>query len=125
MTAFHARTGHVISVGPWLDGVHLTCILCVQNTLRLYEVHIDASSGDGSLKALPFEKTDVWALSWAADDPSMFAIMEKHRLIIVQDQHAEEPYPTGSYLVKFGHLEADLVDLTKMMLAADVRSALC
>jgi hypothetical protein len=92
----------------------------VQNRLHASELCCGNASEEGPLKALPIDRSDVWALCWAEEDPKLFAMMDKNRLVIVQDLQAEEPSPTGSFLIRFGNLEAELADLSNIMADPEV-----
>ncbi|KAJ8610815.1 hypothetical protein CTAYLR_006449 [Chrysophaeum taylorii] len=56
-------------------------------------------------KMLEFERKDTWDVAWAADDPNMFAAMEKTRLYIYSNLDPEEPVVCPGYLASFANLK--------------------
>ena len=53
----------------------------VTGLLQFVEIS-DASRGVGGGGVLKFERKDVWDMKWAADNPDLFAMMEKTRMYI-------------------------------------------
>ena len=58
-----------------------------------------------------FERRDVWDLCWAADNPELFALMEKTRMYIFRNLEPEEPVVCSAYLCSFKDLEIFAVSL--------------
>ncbi|KAJ3365210.1 WD repeat-containing protein 35 [Kappamyces sp. JEL0680] len=65
-------------------------------------------------KLLDMERKDVWGVRWARDNPEMFAIMEKTRLLIFRTLEAEDPVASSSYLCDFDNLEVKTVLLDEV-----------
>lgn len=52
-----------------------------------------------------FERKDVWALSWALDDPELFVVMEKARMVVYKgDLEPEPPVVTSGFLCEYTDL---------------------
>lgn len=93
----------------------------MQNVLKVVALD-EADEATGSTTTqLSIHRTDVWDVCWASDDPHAFAIMDKTKLTILHDLHAEDPIVTDHFLVSFGQLEADMVDLDALMQDPEVR----
>lgn len=48
-----------------------------------------------------FERKDVWAMCWAADNPQSFAVMEKTRMYVFKGLYPEEPISCSGYICNF------------------------
>ncbi|XP_068148645.1 WD repeat-containing protein 35 [Drosophila tropicalis] len=51
------------------------------------------------------ERKDVWAVSWAKDNPLLLALMEKTRMYIFRGNDPEEPISCSGYICNFEDLE--------------------
>ncbi|CAE7573710.1 Wdr35 [Symbiodinium sp. CCMP2456] len=67
------------------------------------------SQDNGPGKQLDFERKDVWNMRWAADNPDLFAIMEKTRMYIVRGLQPEEPVLSNAYICAFKDLQIQSV----------------
>jgi WD repeat-containing protein 35 len=79
----------------------------------------DQYIGDQYGKKLPVDRKDVWDLCWAEDDPDMIVIMEKTKMVVFQNEVAEEPIVSSAYLGRFKDLEVRLVALDSLMQTPD------
>eukprot|EP00965_Chrysotila_dentata_P061632 2041159-Pleurochrysis_carterae.AAC.2 len=71
-------------------------------------------TGDGSPPA-KFERKEVWDMKWAADDPNLFAIMEKTRMYIFDELVPEEPIVSSAYLCSFSQLQVRTLSLDQLI----------
>lgn len=51
---------------------------------------------------------DVWDVCWAEDDPSLVALMEKGRMVVLRGGAPEEPVATSAHLAAFRELQVGL-----------------
>ncbi len=86
----------------------LTCsvlsIIDMTGLLQFVELE-GASKEDGSGGLVKFERKDVWDMKWAADNPDLFAMMEKTRMYIFRALEPEEPILSAGYICNFRDLE--------------------
>lgn len=61
-------------------------------------VDMSGSSTEGLVK---FDRKDVWDMKWAADNPELFAMMEKTRMYIFRNLEPEEPILSAGYICCF------------------------
>ena len=76
------------------------------------------SAARGGGRKAPFtkiERKDVWAVMWAEDNPTMFAIMEKTKMYIFRDTKPEAAVVSSGYLCQFRDLEMKMVLLDEIM----------
>ena len=97
---------------------------CLQNTLTVLSLTEGDEATGTSHSTMAISKPDVWDVRWATDDPQAFATMDKTKLTIMRDLHAEAPIVTNHFLVAFGELEAEMVDLDTLMQNPEVRQHL-
>ncbi|GAB1603121.1 repeat-containing 35-like isoform X2 [Argonauta hians] len=98
---------------------NMTSLAIVDNhgVLSMYKLN-SGKSGDGRNNAaekLNFERKDVWNIKWASDNPNLFALMEKERLLVVHGGETEEPIPCKGYLCQFADLQIKVVLLENIM----------
>ncbi|KAJ3140913.1 WD repeat-containing protein 35 [Physocladia obscura] len=71
---------------------------------------------DGGGNLIEFERKDVWDIKWAADNPESFAIMEKTRMFIFQENNIpEEPVTCSGYICAFENLQVKTVLLDDLL----------
>lgn len=70
--------------------------------------------GDAYGKKLAIDRKDVWDMQWSEDDPEMFVIMEKTKMIVFHNETAEEPVLSSAYLGRFKDLEIRVVALDSL-----------
>ena len=51
-----------------------------------------------------FERKEVWHSKWSSDTPSSLAIMEKQKLIFIENEKPEDPIITNSYICDFSNM---------------------
>ena len=85
---------------------------------------LDTTKGKGGEVLLPsageeppvrFERKDVWQVLWAEDNASLFAVMEKSRMLVFRDLLPDEPVLTSGYLCSFCGLEVRAAMLDTIM----------
>ncbi|KAI8616049.1 WD repeat-containing protein 35 [Chytriomyces sp. MP71] len=76
--------------------------------------YITASSVVEGGKLLEIERKDVWDIEWAHDNPESFAIMEKTRMFIFENNVAEEPVTCSGYICSFDNLQVKTVILDEL-----------
>lgn len=54
---------------------------------------------------------EVWNASWASDNPSQFAALERQKLIVYNNLEPDDPVPCLSHIAEFNDLEITCVDL--------------
>ena len=62
-------------------------------------------------KVLGFERSNVWMMRWAEDDPEYLAVMEQRKRYIFRGVDPEEPQDSSSYISAFRNMEVESVDL--------------
>ncbi|KAJ3069811.1 WD repeat-containing protein 35 [Podochytrium sp. JEL0797] len=62
-------------------------------------------------KLFDFERKDVWDVEWATENPESFAIMEKTRLFIFENNIPEEPVTCSGYIGSFDNLQVKTICL--------------
>jgi hypothetical protein len=92
----------------------------MQNCFSLLALDQQDEVASTSYRRLSTTKHDVWDVRPAADDPRVFAIMDKTKLTIMRELDAEAPIVTRHYLISFGDLEAAMVDLDALMADPEV-----
>lgn len=75
--------------------------LCLYDILpgeeRGEEVHSqNPKAANYMVQKVQIERKDVWDVKWSDDNPDMFAIMEKTRLIVYDGTRAEDPIQTST-----------------------------
>nr|XP_032817286.1 WD repeat-containing protein 35 isoform X1 [Petromyzon marinus] len=83
----------------------------------------DAGDGARATGAAPgqprdpigFERKDVWDVRWAADNPDLFAMMEKTRMYVFRNLDPEEPIQTSGYICSFEDLEIKSVLMDEIL----------
>lgn len=78
-------------------------------------MYISASFG----KKMNIERKDVWDMIWSSDDPDMFAIMEKTKLVVFQNETPEDPVVSSAYLCTFEQFELKLIALDVLFQSPD------
>ena len=58
-----------------------------------------------------FERSNVWAMLWADDDPEYLAVMERRKRYIFRGVDPEEPSDSCSYISTFSNMEVEAIDL--------------
>lgn len=76
----------------------------------------------GKEGVLKFERKDVWDMKWAADNPDLFAMMEKTRMYIIRKLEPEEPILSAGYICSFKDLEIRAVLLDEVLRDPDAPS---
>ncbi|KAJ3028245.1 UNVERIFIED_CONTAM: WD repeat-containing protein 35 [Siphonaria sp. JEL0065] len=76
--------------------------------------YIAANSVVEGGKLFEFERKDVWDVEWATDNPESFAIMEKTRLFIFENNVPEEPITCSGYIGTFDNLQVKAVMLDEL-----------
>ncbi|KAI1284858.1 WD repeat-containing protein 35 [Halotydeus destructor] len=66
-------------------------------------------------KLLAFEKKDVWDIMWASDNPDLFAITEKNKLLIYKDLECDDSDHATGHLMGFSDLIIRTVDLDSLV----------
>lgn len=69
------------------------------------------------------ERKDVWAVSWAKDNPLLLALMEKTRMYIFRGNDPEEPISCSGYICTFEDLEITSVLLDDIISCGEVQNA--
>ena len=95
------------------DGTKFS-IIDINGIVSFYDLTSDAD-GSGNGSHLPIEKKEVWSLIWSADNPTICAMMEKNRLIVMKDFESEEPILSAGYLCDFTDLEVKSVLLDDIL----------
>lgn len=91
-------------------------------TLTLVDIKAAAAGGGGEAanpgggvavggKVLGFERSNVWMMRWADDDPEYLAVMEQRKRYIFRGVDPEEPQDSSSYISAFRNMEVESVDL--------------
>ncbi len=123
---------YATSTKPYKIGINSnsTCISVVDVTGLLQFVEIEQSGnssgrygsvatggdrGAGGGGLLKFERKDVWDMKWAADNPDLFAMMEKTRMYIFRSMEPEEPILSAGYICSFRDLEIRAVLLDEVV----------
>lgn len=113
---------HVANCRP--DKISLNCnstrlaIIDISGVLSFFD--FERKTGDGSNVSsygehLKFERKDVWDMKWAADNPELFAMMEKTRMYIFRNLDPEEPIVCSGYICQFEDLQVKSVLLDEVM----------
>jgi WD repeat-containing protein 35 len=58
-----------------------------------------------------FERSNVWDMRWAEDDPEYLAVMENRSRYIFKGTNPEPPIESTSWLTRFSDLEVETIDL--------------
>ncbi len=95
------------------DGTKFS-IIDINGIVSFYDLTCD-SDGSGVGQHLPLEKKEVWSIIWSVDNPSICAMMEKNRLIVMKDFESEEPILSAGYLCDFTDLEVKSVLLDEIL----------
>ncbi|XP_034107561.1 WD repeat-containing protein 35 [Drosophila albomicans] len=69
------------------------------------------------------ERKDVWAVSWAKDNPLLLALMEKTRMYIFRGNDPEEPISCSGYICTFEDLEITSVLLDDIISIGELQNA--
>ncbi|XP_017844567.1 WD repeat-containing protein 35 isoform X1 [Drosophila busckii] len=69
------------------------------------------------------ERKDVWAVSWAKDNPLLLALMEKTRMYIFRGNDPEEPISCSGYICTFEDLEITSVLLDDIISVGEIQSS--
>lgn len=73
----------------------LLSVIDRSGALRVIQINSKSDeSNNFNTTVLDIDKKDVWDFKWATDSPSMFAIMEKTRLVVFNGLEAEEAIPS-------------------------------
>lgn len=70
-------------------------------------------------KKLSIERKDVWDLRWSEDDPDMIVVMEKTKMVVINQETPEEPVVSSAYLARFKDLEIRVVAMDTLMMHPD------
>ncbi len=65
------------------------------------------------------DRKDVWDMRWSEDDSDMVVIMEKTKMMVFNNETAEDPCVSSGYLARFKDLEIRVVTLDGMLQAPD------
>ncbi|KAI9321165.1 hypothetical protein BDR26DRAFT_943956 [Obelidium mucronatum] len=123
------ETKYAIPIRPQF--ISLNCnstrlaMLDVSGVLKMLELGKRAGAGNnGSYvaansvveggKLFDFERKDVWDIEWATDNPESFAIMEKTRLFIFENNVPEEPITCSGYIGSFDNLQIKSIMLDEL-----------
>lgn len=96
------------------DGTKFS-IIDINGIVSFYDLTSDADGNAGVGQHLPIEKKEVWSIIWSVDNPSICAMMEKNRLIVMKDFESEEPILSAGYLCDFTDLEVKSVLLDEIL----------
>lgn len=96
------------------DGTKFS-IIDINGIVSFYDLTSDADGNTGVGQHLPIEKKEVWSIIWSVDNPSICAMMEKNRLIVMKDFESEEPILSAGYLCDFTDLEVKSVLLDEIL----------
>ncbi|XP_034481255.1 WD repeat-containing protein 35 [Drosophila innubila] len=69
------------------------------------------------------ERKDVWAVSWAKDNPLLLALMEKTRMYIFRGNDPEEPISCSGYICTFEDLEITSVLLDDIISIGELQNS--
>jgi len=69
------------------------------------------------------ERKDVWAVSWAKDNPLLLALMEKTRMYIFRGNDPEEPVSCSGYICTFEDLEITSVLLDDIISVGELQNS--
>ncbi|XP_002007154.3 WD repeat-containing protein 35 [Drosophila mojavensis] len=69
------------------------------------------------------ERKDVWAVSWAKDNPLLLALMEKTRMYIFRGNDPEEPISCSGYICTFEDLEITSVLLDDIISCGELQNS--
>lgn len=58
----------------------------------------------GSKQATGFERTDVWDVRWSIDDPDLFVVLEKSKMVVFRGAEPEEPMQCSATVCEFKDL---------------------
>ena len=89
-------------------------IIDINGIVSFYDLKND-TDGSGVGQHLSIEKKEVWSIIWSVDNPTICAMMEKNRLIVMKDFEAEEPILSAGYLCDFTDLEVKSVLLDEIL----------
>ncbi len=89
-------------------------IIDINGIVSFYDLKND-TDGLGVGQHLSIEKKEVWSIIWSVDNPTICAMMEKNRLIVMKDFEAEEPILSAGYLCDFTDLEVKSVLLDEIL----------
>ncbi|XP_052827196.1 WD repeat-containing protein 35 [Octopus bimaculoides] len=98
---------------------NLTILALVDNygVLSMYNLngYKDNNGKSSNTEQLNFDRKDVWNIKWANDNPNLFALMEKERMLVVRGIEPEEPVSSKGYLCHFSDLQIKTVLLENIM----------
>eukprot|EP00457_Paulinella_chromatophora_P000783 gb/GEZN01000783.1/.p1 GENE.gb/GEZN01000783.1/~~gb/GEZN01000783.1/.p1 ORF type:complete len:1200 (+),score=159.05 gb/GEZN01000783.1/:95-3694(+) len=102
-------------------------VIDIQGKCFLFELPVeleeedDVAPDEGKKAAtrLEFERDGVWDMKWSADNPMLFACMEKNRMYVFRDVSPEEPRSSMAYLCDFKDLCIKTVSLDDIMAAPE------
>lgn len=68
--------------------------------------------------SISFERKDVWDLMWSAEDPNLFAVMEKSKMVVFRDLEPEDAPQDCStqigYFGSFNDLKIRVIDMDNL-----------
>lgn len=101
------------------NAIQLNCdgsrfsIIDINGVVSFFDVTDTTESVNGT--HLQLERKEVWSVIWSTDNPTLCAMMEKNRLIVLKNFEPEEPLLSAGYLCDFTDLEVKAVNLDEIL----------
>lgn len=90
-------------------------IIDTAGILTLLDLNVEGTKNAEPQDVDKFERKDAWAMSWAQDNPSLLAILEKTRMYVFRGLDPEEPINCTGYICSFKDLEIRCVMLDQLV----------
>lgn len=95
-----------IKTGFWLYFSRRAAIIDYTGTMTTLNLE---DNNESKVLVNRVERKDVWAITWARDNPQLLALMEKTRMYVLRGADPEEPISCSGYICNFEDLEITCV----------------